>query len=132
MPIVITAAGVTPAQLGADEKLARRILIRARTIAPCLRTAGEGGELQADVLAILSGVYERAEAMGPGVVASQSRNGTSRAYRDIRSAFWDEDISNLRALCSEAGDTTTGHALPRGSFPKDRPLSRIFPEGEYS
>lgn len=126
MSLVITAAGVSPEDLGTDTDLARRILIRARTVAPWLRTAGEGGELQADVLAILKGVYKRAADIGTGVIASQGRNGTSRSYRDIRSAFWQEDIDNLRSLGPDAD--TPRRAMPAGSFPTDRPLSRLFPE----
>lgn len=132
MNLVITAAGVTPQQLGPDTNLARRILIEARRLAPWLRTAGEGSELQADVLAILDGVYKRAKDIGTGVVASKSRNGTSQSLRDIRSAFFSEDVRNLRSLDPAATDAPARGALPVGSFPTDRPLSRLFPEGPYS
>lgn len=131
MAIILSAAGVKPEDLGTDTALARRVLIHARRIAPWLTAAGEGSELREDVLAILTGVYKRAADIGTGVIASQGRNGTNRSYRDVRSAFWRDDIEDLRSL--DPGSTGAAHgALPAASFPTDRPLSRLFPEGPYS
>ena len=131
MSIVITAAGVQPSDLAPlDEDSARRILIRAREVAPCLPTVAADSEIQKDALAILRGVGQRAQAIAnAGVVASQGRNGTTISYRDIKSAFSDEDISGLRFLC---GDIGGGRVLPQGSFPTARPLANLWPEGEYS
>lgn len=132
MSLVLAAAGVTPQDLGSDENLARRILIEARRIAPWLRTVGAGSPVHADVLAILDGVYKRATDIGTGVIASQGRNGTSRSYRDIRSAFFADDIRNLISLDPDSSDDEGYPGLPLGSFPADNPFSGIFPEGPYS
>lgn len=131
MTIALAAGGVKHEDLGPDEKLARRILIEARRIAPWLATAGDGSELQKDVLAILDGVYKRAVDIGTGVVASQGRNGTNRSLRDIRDAFFTADIRDLRSLNPDAPADAATAGMPLGSFPTDRPLSRLFPEGPY-
>ncbi|WP_396645440.1 hypothetical protein [Microbacterium sp.] len=130
--MTLTAAGVRPEDLGSDTNLARRVLIEALRVASWLRTAEADEELSANVLAILDGVYKRAVVIGTGALASQGRNGTSRSYRDIRSAFFADDIRNLRSLDPAAGAEPEHGALPMGSFPTDRPLSRLFPEGPYS
>lgn len=130
MTIVLAAGGVQAQDLGPDTDLARRVLLRARRLAPCLADAVADEEKQAEVLAVLKGVYKRAVDIGTGVIASQGRNGTSRSYRDVRSAFTAEDVSDLRFLCSGA-DAPAG-AMPVGSFPTERPLSKLWPEGPYS
>lgn len=130
MPLALTSTGIKPSELGGDEDLARRILIRARAVVPALRYVVEGSEEKADALAILRGVLARAAAIGTGAVSSQGRNGTSISFRDVKSAFTDEDISGLRSLFDGITDLVPGHG--RGSFPTERPLSKIWPEGEYS
>lgn len=130
MPLAFSAGRITAAELNiSDEDLVRRVLLRARTIAPCIFSLPEGSEERKDALAILRSVAARAsaiEAQGVGVVASQGRNGTSISFRDIKSAFWEEDVEGLRSLCGAASATT--QALPRGSFPKERPASQLWPE----
>jgi hypothetical protein len=129
MPIAFATGAIQPTDIGADADLARRILIRAREIAPLIVTFDTGTEPRADALAILKGVYKRAEEIGTGTTASRSRNGTSISSRDVRSAFFDDDLSGLRLLQAEAaGDTVSRPGLPRGSFPTDRPVSRLWPE----
>lgn len=122
--------GIQPSDIGTDEDLARRILIRARRVAPCMAEWPEALDTRRDAIAILKGVYARAAQLGTGVVASQSRNGTSISLRAIESAFTAEDLDLLRSLC-DATPAPLG-ALPRGSFPAARSLSSIWPEGEYS
>lgn len=123
---------ITPGDLpGVDDDLARRILVRARGVAPCIDGFAADSEERKNALAILKGVAARAAAIGTGAVSSHGRNGTSISYRDLRSSFAVEDIAGLRSLCSESGAAAAG-ALARGSFPKDRPVSRLWPEGEYS
>ena len=129
MPIAFGQTGFNPVDLGTDEDLARRILIRARAIAPCMAAWPEGLDTRAYALAILKGVYARAAAMGTGAVASQGRNGTSISLRQLESAWTREDVDGLRSLCSESPAEPAG--LPLGSFPRERPLSRLWPE-EYS
>ncbi|MDF2554133.1 MAG: MPMin1 gp44 [Microbacterium sp.] len=126
MPLILATGRIVPTDLGTDTDLARRILIRAREIQPAIVTFDTGTEERADALAILKGVYARASAIGAGAVSSQSRNGTSISLRDIRSAFYPDDISGLRSLTDAGPDSPTG--LPRGSFPTDRPISRLWPE----
>ncbi|NLP82592.1 hypothetical protein HF576_01900 [Microbacterium sp. CFH 90308] len=121
---------ITPADLGGDEDLARRILVRARAVAPCITTFELDSDEGKDALAILKGVVARATIVGTGAVASQGRNGTTISFRDIRSSFAQEDLTGLRSLCGV--DEAAAPGLPRGSFPKDRPLAKVWPEGEYS
>ncbi len=121
---------ITPQDLGGDEDLARRILVRARALAPCIDGFEKDTEKWKDAVAILRGVAQVA-ASPARTVASQSRNGTSISFRDIKSAFSDEDVSGLRSLCG-GPDTSLLPGLPRGSFPKDRPLEKVWPEGPYS
>lgn len=120
---------ITHSDIGSDEQLARRILVRARDIAPCVATLDQESEEGKDAIAILKGVYARATDVGTGAVASRSRNGTSISLRDIKSAFTVEDVSNLRSVCDTP---STPAGMPRGSFPADRPLAKLWPEGDYS
>lgn len=122
---------ITPGDLpGVDDDLARRILIRARGVAPCIDGFPADSEERKDAIAILKGVAARAAAIGTGAVSAKGRNGTSISYRDIKSAFTLDDLDGLRSLCSASPSTVPG--LPRGSFPKDRPLANTWPEGSYS
>jgi hypothetical protein len=132
--LAFSAGRITATELnvpGADDDLVRRLLIRARIVAPCIATIAEGSEERKDALAILRGVAARAVVIGSGVVASQGRNGSSISFRDVRSAFTEDDIAGLRMLCGDAAPTP--RALPRGSFPKPHPVAeQYWPEGEYS
>lgn len=121
--------GIQPSDIGTDTDLARRILIRARRVAPCMATWPEALDTRQDAIAILKAVYARAAQVGTGVVASQSRNGTSISLRAVESAWTQEDLDALRSLC-DATPAPLG-ALPQGSFPTARPLSKLWPE-EYS
>lgn len=119
--------GIEPSAIGPDENIARRVLMRARRIAPCMATWPEALNLRADAIAILKAVYARATVVGTGAIASQSRNGTSISLRQINSAWTQEDIDDLRALCEQASASPAG-AFPQASFPTDRPLSKLWPE----
>lgn len=119
--------GIAAADVGPDENVARRILMRARRLAPCMATWPEELDLRQDAIAILKAVYARATVIGTGAIASQSRNGTSISLRQINSAWTQEDIDDLRSLCGQASAAPAG-ALPLGSFPTDRPLSKLWPE----
>jgi len=131
MPVILSAGGVTPDDLKpVDEDTARRVLLRAREVAPCLPSFGVDSELWKDARAILRAVAARAQAAGTGAVASQGRNGTTISYREIKSAFTSEDISGLRFLCGSCAPAAA--QAPVGSFPKARPLNNLWPEGEYS
>jgi hypothetical protein len=131
MAFVLSIGGVTPEDLGGDQDDAVNIILRAKELAPCLPEFAEDTPERTAVLAVLKAVVKRAASIGTGTIASQSRNGTSRSYRDVRSAFFPENISALRMLCPDGTAPSQG-ALPVGSFPTDRPISRIFPEGRYS
>jgi hypothetical protein len=123
MPIVFQ-------DLGGDADTARRVIVRTRQVAPCALLLPDDGEPKAEALAILKAVMKRAIDAGTGVVASQGRNGTNISFREIRSAFTDDDVADLRSLCD--GEVSSSRPLPLGSFPKDRPLANMWPEGEYS
>jgi hypothetical protein len=118
----ITHADLT----GVDEKLARRILARARVIAPCLALLEPNSEEGKDAIAILDGVIQELPAAGQGRLRSMSRNGTSITVAAIASAFEGDPTVSLRSLC---GSVARG-GLPVGSFPVERPLRRLWPE-EY-
>lgn len=131
MAFELSIGGVTPDDLTGDPNDAVLIIMRAKELAPCLPSFDDGTDEHKAVLAVLMAVAKRAASIGTGTIASQSRNGTSRTYRYVRSAFFPENISALRMLCPDGTAPSQG-ALPVGSFPIDRPISRIFPEGRYS
>lgn len=112
--------------LGVDEDLGRRILVRARAIAPCLDSLA--GEARKDAIAILKGVVDELPATGYARAKSLSRDGTSLTFSDIGSAFTADDIAGLRALCAAAAPG----GLPIGSFPDSRIASKVWPEERYS
>lgn len=114
---------ITHVQIGDDENLARRVLVRARSIAPCIDTLADDSEEQKDAIAILKGVYAEVPPAGSRRVRSKSRNGTSITYGDISAAFTDDDISALRSLCS-----STPAGLPVGSFPEGGVFENTWPE----
>lgn len=121
---------ITHADLGIqDEDLARRVLVRARTIAPCIDNFSEDSEERKDAIAILKGVLAELPAAGEARIRSIGRNGTNITLADIASAFDGDASISLRSLCEAATD---GAGLPLGSFPENTPLSRLFPEGSYS
>lgn len=111
---------------GVSESTARRILVLARSIAPCLDTLD--GDARQDAVAILQGVAADVVTRGSRAVKSQRVGPASVEYVVSASSFSDEDRAALRSLCS----LTSTAALPMGSFPSDRPLSRMWPEGTYS
>lgn len=115
---------ITHAQIGTDEDLAREVLIVGRDIAPCISSFDDDSEQQKDALAILKRVYKDLAARGSRMVKSQSSGSSSVTYADVQSAFDGQPQRALRALCSsgQAG----GHSV--GSFPLERPVSRIWPE----
>lgn len=116
---------ITPAELGGDEDTARRVLVRARGIAPCIDTLD--GEPKKDAIAILKGVLAEIPAAGARRAKTLARNGTSITYEDVASAFTTDDVTSLRLLCDAA--TTAG--LPIGCFPEDRLFERLWPGERY-
>lgn len=119
---------ITPGDLGGDEDTARRVLVQARTIAPCIDSFEAASEVGKDAIAVLKGVLAELPAPGSARTTSMSRNGTSMSFAQIRSAFAGDATVQLRALCGAAA--SPGHSA--GSFPLDRPLEYLFPEGGYS
>lgn len=110
---------------GVTEDVARRVLVRARSIAPGVDLLE--GEPKKNALAILRGVAAEIPDPGSRRVRKLSRNGTSMDFDPVGDAFTAQDIADLRALCA-ASPTPVG--LPVGSFPKGRPVGRVWPE-EY-
>lgn len=128
MPLAFASDGIKPIDLGGDEDIARRVLVRARSIAPAIVTFPSGSEPYKDAVAILKAVAKRLAGMGTGTVASQGRNGTSLSTRDIRSAFFLDDIDGLRSLTLDGVEAQSAVGMPLGSFPTERPLSTVWPE----
>ena len=110
---------------GVDEDLARRVIVHARSIAPCLDSLS--GDARQNAIAILKGVAADAPAAGHGRLKSLSRNGTSMTF-DLGSVFTADVRTSLKSLCA----ATSRGGLPVGSFPEARPLAKVWPEGEYS
>ncbi|UFU03441.1 hypothetical protein LQF12_02185 [Ruania suaedae] len=112
---------IVPADLsGVDDAVARRLIVVARSIAPCLDTLE--GEARLDAIAILQGVAAELPAPGTGRMRQQSRNGTSVSWADYRSAFGPDDRTGLLALCgARAGGG------PVGSFPPSTMTRSIWP-----
>ena len=121
---------ITPTDLGGDENTARRVLVLARDIAPCIDSFPDESEDKLNAIAVLKGVLAELPAPGSRRTRAMSRNGTSMSFADIQSAFDDDARRSLRALCSAARAATPG--IPLGSFPSDRPFARVWPEGDYS
>lgn len=115
---------ITHDKIGTDEDLAREVLIVGRDIAPCISSFVDDSEEQKDALAILRRVYKDLAGRGSRFVKSQSSGSSSVTYADIESAFDGQPRRALRALC--AGTAAGG--LSVGSFPLERPVSRIWPE----
>lgn len=119
---------ITPTDLGGDEDTARRLLVLARSIAPCVDSFADDSEQKKNAIAILKGVLAELPAAGSRRTRSLSRNGTSMSFADVSSTFDDDSRQSLRSLCGSA--PSAGH--PRGSFPKARPLANTWPEGDYT
>lgn len=119
---------ITPTDLGGEESTARRLLVLARSIAPCIDSFADNSEEKKDAVAILKGVLAEQPAAGSRRTRSVSRNGTSMSFSDIESAFDADSRQALRSLCGAA----SSGGLPAGSFPKARPFSNVWPEGEYT
>lgn len=121
---------ITPSDLGGDEYTARRVLILARDIAPCLDSFPDGSEQQLDAIAVLLGVIAELPKKGSRRTRSMSRNGTSITLADIKSAFDDDARQSLQSLCS-AGDSRPADT-PVGSFPTESAVAGTWQEGEYT
>ncbi|MEN0021993.1 MAG: hypothetical protein AAGC61_01840 [Microbacterium sp.] len=121
---------ITPTDIGGDENTARRVLVLARSIAPCIDSFPDESEQKLDAIAVLKGVLAELPAPGARRTRSLSRNGTAMSFADLDSAFDSDARTSLRALCSASADPAPG--IPLGSFPNDRPFARVWPEGEYS
>lgn len=114
---------ITAAELGVDDDLARRILVRARIIAPCIDNFTDNSDEKRNAIAILKGVIAELPENGMLRATSMSRNGTSITLAAIKSAFEGDPAASLRSLCPAA----TG--MPRGRFPDpDRTIQRLWPE----
>lgn len=113
---------------GSDENGRRRLLVIARSIAPCLDSLK--GSAREDAIAVLSVVAAEVPASGSRRTKSMSRNGTSITFDGYESAFTHEDRVALRSLCA-AASTDPPAGLPEGSFPAaSSSLEQEWPE-EY-
>lgn len=114
--------------ISSDEDLARRVLVRARSIAPCIdNLTDEESEPYKNAVAILKGVIAELPEAGTARARSLSRNGTSMSF-EIASAFTADVITSLRSLC----ESSDQRGYPQGSFPTDTVLERLWPEEKYS
>ncbi len=115
---------ITPDVIGTDEDLAREVLAEARSIAPCIFTLDETSEEWKTAVSILKRIYADVEDRGSRMVKSERIGSAGVDYADVVSAF---DGSRTRALRSLCGSTVAS-GLPVGSFPLERPISRLWPD----
>lgn len=116
---------ITPEDLGGDVELARRVIIYARSLAPCLHELIDDGKQ--DAISILKG----ASASLAGIVKVRSSAVKSRSAGDwtlsyfsdseLGSVFTGDDRSALRALCPVVAGSGLG---PIGSFPEPSRATR--------
>lgn len=116
--------GINPEDISTDEDLAREVLAEARAIAPCIFSFDEASEEWKTAVSILKRVSADVAARGSRMVRSQRIGSAAVDYATVRSAFDGSPSRGLRALCNAGA----GAALPRGSFPRERPISRLWPE----
>lgn len=114
---------ITHDKVGADEDLAREVLIMGRSIAPCFDSFPDDSEEQKNAIAILKRVYSESADRGSRNVKSE-RTGPGAVEWLVRSAFDGDPGAALRALCASAASA----GQPRGSFPTERPISRLWRE----
>jgi len=115
---------ITHDKIGADEDLAREVLIVARDIAPCISSFVDDSEEQKDALAILRRVYTDIAARGSRFIKGQRMGPAAVDYADVQSAFDGQPSRALRSLCS----APVAAGAPRGSFPLERPIAKIWRE----
>lgn len=115
---------ITPTDIGGDEDRARRVIVHARSIAPCIDSFPDGSEDKKNAVAILKGVLAELPTAGRARVKGQRVGPASVEYFDVASAFSADDRAALRALCGAA----SRGGLPLGSFPQERPVARLWPE----
>lgn len=119
---------ITHSDISTDEDLGRRVLARARIIAPCLATLDPESDEGNTAIALLKGVVAELPTSGERRVRSVSRNGTSVSLEAISTAFDSDTTAALRGLCG----VVSAPGLPMGSFPTERAFERVWPEGPYS
>ncbi len=118
---------IRPNEIGTDESRARRVLIRARDIAPTLDRLD--GEPRKDAIAILVGVYEEMPDAGERRLRRLSRNGTGMDLDEAGPMFTVDDERMLRSLCEKV--TTDAAPVSMGSFPVADLGARLWPEERY-
>lgn len=118
---------ITPANLGGDEDLARRVIVLARSIAPCIDSFDSSSEEFKNTVAILRGVVAEIIARGSRGVQSERIGPSTVTYVVNRSSFSDDDRAALRSLCN----ATPRPGLPLGSFPPAGVVGRVWPEETY-
>lgn len=116
---------ITPSDFpGVDEDVARRIIVAARSIAPCIDSFEDETENKKNALAILRGVAAEAADRPARTLVSTGVGPMREQYRDIESNFSAEDRRLLRSLCG----APVASGMPRGSFPRGGFVTRLWPE----
>ena len=115
---------IKPEDIGTDEDLAREVLAEARSIAPCIFSLGEESEERKTAVSILKRVFKDVQARGSRMVKSQRIGSAAVEYSDVASAFTGSPSRGLRSLCGSGASP----GAPAGSFPTERPVSRLWPE----
>ena len=116
---------VKPSDLGGDESLARRVLAYVRTFAPCIATLDPDTEDGKTAVVILQAVVAEVKARGHRGVKSQATGSSRVEYVVDAGTFSLDDRDALRALCGAQAGSGGG---PVGSFPRERPVGRVWGE----
>lgn len=122
---------IKPADLtGITGDAAVRLIVLARSIAPCLDTLEDGPgdddpKPRAEAIAILNGVAQ--VQLRPSHIKSERTGPSSAEYFPNSSWFSADDRTALRSLCAAASGRN-----PIGSFPTSSPLTNVWPEGDYN
>lgn len=119
---------ITPTDIpGVEEDVARRIIVAARSIAPCIDSFPDESEEKKNAIAILRGVAAEVPTAGSRRVRAQRIGSASVDYWNA-DTWMPEDRSALRSMCSAA----PAAGGPLGSFPPAGIIGGVWPEGRYS
>lgn len=120
---------ITPTDLGGDVEMARRVIVYARSLAPCLDSLPD--EPRQDAIAILKGALGSAVAITKvrqSAVKTRSTGDWSLSYfsdTELGSVFTGDDRVALASLC---GSSNSGGNIPLGSFPEpSRAYRNLWP-----
>jgi len=119
-----------------DSDLARALIAHAVSEAPCLDQLPAAGGADEDLaeyreraLSVLRQVAKAAAKRGDLLVRSQRVGSAGVDYGRIGTAFSDDHMSALLAICTALCGAGPAE-IPRGSFPRPGLVTGVWPESE--